>query len=147
MSRFKEEGSRQALNLLIVDDDMDDIELVRQALVSLDLQISLSVAYNGQEALSFLDNVENPVPDIILMDLRMPRMDGKKCLLSIRENPVLKNIPIIIYTTSQDEEESIELINHGAVHFISKPSNPDDVYYMLSLVIEERMREMTSQGN
>jgi CheY-like chemotaxis protein len=72
------------------------------------------------------------------LDLRMPRYNGKQCLLKIKADERLKDIPVIIYTTSKEIQDSEEMQGLGAVHFISKPSNPDEIYYVLSLALEEQ---------
>ena len=68
----------------------------------------------------------------------MPRVNGRQCLLQIKANERLKAIPVIIYTTSKEVQEAEDLQNIGAVHFITKPSDPNEIYYVLSLVLEER---------
>jgi len=79
------------------------------------------------------------LPHFIFLDLRMPRYNGKKCLQEIKKDERLKHIPVIIYSTSREVEESQELKAMGAVHFISKPSNPDEIYYLVSFVLEEQL--------
>ena len=67
----------------------------------------------------------------------MPLCNGKKCLYEIKNDERLKHIPVIIYTTSKGVEESKELKEMGAFHFISKPSNADEIYYLVSVVLED----------
>lgn len=87
--------------------------------------------------MKLLSNIEYPLPDFIFLDIRMPRIDGKKCLVEIKKDERLKNIPVIIYTTSKGVEESKELRDMGAFHFISKPRNADEIFYLISFVMDE----------
>lgn len=127
------------LNILIVDDDADDRKLFIDAIKEVDADIICATAHDGKQALERLKSDYNSLPDFIFLDLRMPRFSGKKCLLQIKDDERLKSIPVIIYTTSKDVEESKELRELGAVHFISKPSDPDEIYYVVSFVLEEQL--------
>ena len=126
------------MNILLVDDDEDDRKLFCEATKEIDTLITCISAVNGQEALLYLKDVRNPIPDFIFMDLRMPGMTGKKCLEEIKKDPRLIPVPVIVYTTSRDVKEAIELKKLGASHFMSKPVFPDDVYYMISSVLEAK---------
>jgi CheY-like chemotaxis protein len=130
---------KENMNILIVDDDADDRKLFIDAIKEVDANIKCSTAVDGKQALEFLKSNYASLPDFIFLDLRMPRFSGKKCLLQIKSDEQLKSIPVIIYTTSKDLEESKELRELGAVHFISKPSDPEEIYYVVSFVLEEQL--------
>lgn len=127
------------LRVLIVDDDADDRELFIQAVKEVNRHIECLTASDGQQALEALRNTGSKLPDFIFLDLRMPRYNGKKCLQEIKRDERLKHIPVIIYSTSREVEESQELKAMGAVYFISKPSNPDEIYYLVSFALEEQL--------
>lgn len=127
----------KSIRILLVDDDEDDRKLFIEAVNQFDETISCIGASNGQEALLYLKNEANPIPNFIFLDLRMPGLSGQKCLVEIKKDPRLVLVPVIIYTTSTDVKESIKLKKMGAVHFMSKPESPDDVYYMVSVVLSE----------
>ncbi|MBP6686508.1 MAG: response regulator [Lacibacter sp.] len=129
------------VTLFIIDDDEDDRKLFIDAAKEVDENIQCTVAGDGQEALKMLKNELNPLPDYIFLDLRMPRINGKQCLEEIRKDERLKHIPVFIYTTSKEVEESIELKKMGAIHFISKPINPEDIYYILSVTLDANWRQ------
>ena len=128
---------KKKLSLLIVDDDPDDRAFFIEAAKEIDENIDCMTANDGQKALDLLRNSLSFLPDLIFLDIRMPLLNGKKCLLEIKKDERLKHLPVIIYTTSKVVEESIELKKMGAVHFISKPANADEIYYLLSVMIEE----------
>jgi len=127
------------MNILIVDDDADDRSMFIDAIKEVDEEINCTSAIDGKQALDLLKNNYESLPDFIFLDLRMPRFSGKKCLLEIKKDEKLKSIPVVIYTTSKDVEEAKVLQELGAVHFISKPSDPDEIYYVVSFVLEEQL--------
>lgn len=129
---------KENLKLLFVDDDVDDRQFFVEAVKEINDTIECEVAKDGLHALEILNDESQALPDIIFLDLRMPRYNGKRCLLEIKSNDRLKGIPVIIYTTSTDAKEANELKELGAVHFISKPRSTEDIYYILSVVLEEQ---------
>lgn len=126
------------MNILLIDDDEDDRKLFCEAACEVDPTITCMVAVSGDDALLYLNNKDNPLPDFIFLDLRMPGLSGRQCLAEIKKDARLVPVPVIVYTTSTDVKESVELKQLGAVHFMSKPVSPDDVYYMLSVVLGEK---------
>lgn len=126
------------MTIFIADDDEDDRNLFVESAKELNKDINIITASDGQEAMRILKDEHSPLPDYIFLDLRMPRINGKQCLEQIKKDERLRHIPVFIYTTSRNVEESIELEKKGAVHFISKPANPTDIYYILSIVLNEK---------
>jgi DNA-binding response OmpR family regulator len=126
------------MTILLVDDDADDRKLFFEAVRDVDETISCLSAVNGQEALHYLKNSDNAVPDFIFLDLRMPGLSGRQCLEEIKKEDRLVSVPVIVYTTSRDEKESVLLKELGATHFMSKPVSPDEVYYMVSVVLGDK---------
>ena len=125
------------MSFFIVEDDADDRNLFIEAVKEVDATIECISANNGEQALTLLNDPGNTLPDFIFLDLRIPRIDGKKCLIEIKKNKRLKHIPVVIFTTSRDVEESKDLKEIGAFHFISKPNNPEEIYYLISFVLDE----------
>jgi len=128
------------ITILLVDDDEDDRKLFFEAVKEVDNKIRCISAGNCQEALHYLKTETNILPDFIFLDLRMPGYSGKKCLEEIKKDARLLPIPVIIYTTSREVNESIELKKMGAVYFMSKPTSPEEVYYMVSFVLGEKWK-------
>jgi CheY-like chemotaxis protein len=125
------------MTILLVDDDEDDRKLFFEATLDFDDTITCIAHSDGAQALLYLSNKAHPLPDFIFLDLRMPGLSGQQCLQEIKQDPRLAAIPVIVYTTSRDEKESMVLKNLGAAHFMSKPVSPDEVYYMVSFVLGE----------
>ena len=140
----KTDKMKEDCTILIVDDDEDDKKLFIESAKEVDENITCVTAADGEEALKFLKDENNPLPDYIFLDLRMPRINGRQCLEEIRKDKRLDHIQVFIYTTSKDSRESIELKQNGAVHFISKPDNPTEIYYILSVVLNEKWDQLES---
>jgi CheY-like chemotaxis protein len=125
------------MTILLIDDDEDDRKLFCEVTGEVDETAKCITIGNGQEGLAYLRDENNILPDFIFLDLRMPGMSGQQCLEEIKQDIRLRPVPIIVYTTSRDEKESIVLKNLGAAHFMSKPVLPDEVYYLVSFVLGE----------
>ncbi len=113
--------------ILLVEDDELDIISVQRTLQKLDTEYELYTAYNGKEALNMLTGPGNVIqPDVILLDLNMPKMNGIEFLKAIRNNPELKDIKVFIMTTSAEtiDRATTELI--GISGYIIKPLNYQD---------------------
>jgi CheY-like chemotaxis protein len=133
---------KENMVIFIVDDDEDDKKLFIESAKEINESISFVTASDGQEALRLLKDEHNKPPDYIFLDLRMPRVGGRKCLEEIGKDKRLQNVPVFIYTTSADVKDSIELREMGAVHFITKPADPSDIYYILSVVLNEKWEQL-----
>ena len=94
-----------ALLVLLVDDDPDDFEMFREALKLLNERAECLHAWDGKEAIDLLSNEIIILPDYIVMDVNMPRMGGKECLIKIKKNKRLKDIPVIFYSTTSNALE------------------------------------------
>jgi DNA-binding NtrC family response regulator len=126
------------MTILLVDDDEDDRKLFSGAAMEVDDTITCVTASSGEEALLYLKEDTNPLPDFVFLDLRMPGLSGEECLVEMKKEARLASVPVIIYTTSKDVSESVRLKELGAAHFMSKPVFPDDVFYMVSFVLGEK---------
>ena len=106
--------------ILIVDDDSEDVQFLMEALHQTNQAYDCVAVSNGEEALRFLsDTVENP--EYIFLDLNMPRINGKECLIEIKNNNRFIDVPIVIYSTTSQKKEMDELYHLGANYFLTKP--------------------------
>jgi CheY-like chemotaxis protein len=126
------------ITLMIIDDDQDDIKLFVESANEVDATIKCITATDGLKGLKYLNDETNPLPDYIFLDLRMPKISGQKCLEEIKKVERLASIPVFVYTTSTDDEDIKNLQKLGAVMFISKPTNPKEIYYLLSSILGEK---------
>lgn len=108
--------------ILIVDDDEDDRELFCEAVNEISSDIKCVHAENGVAALELLTSKVDFVPDYIFLDLNMPRLNGKQCLQEIKKIEHVKDVPVIIYSTSNLQHDKQEARELGAADFLHKPS-------------------------
>ncbi|MBE9200967.1 MULTISPECIES: response regulator [unclassified Nodularia (in: cyanobacteria)] len=122
------QGSQTSVTILMADDDEDDRILVREALLESQLPIDLHIVSNGEELLNYLynrglytDKSQAPRPGLILLDLNMPLKSGLEVLEDIKTDAILRSIPVIVLSTSNDKEDIYHTYNLGASSFITKP--------------------------
>ena len=116
------------ITILMADDDDDDRYLTQEAFAEAKLANNLNFVKDGQELMDYLtrqgqyeNDAPAPVPGLILLDLNMPRKDGREALQEIKADPLLRKIPIVVLTTSKAEEDILNTYDLGVAGFISKP--------------------------
>lgn len=113
------------VEILLVEDNPGDVRLTKEALKEGKVSNNLHVTMDGMEALAFLrkegEFSDVPTPDLILLDLNLPKKDGREVLADIKEDPALKRIPVVILTTSTAEEDIFKTYNLHANCYITKP--------------------------
>jgi CheY-like chemotaxis protein len=107
--------------ILLVEDDQVDVMTVTRALKEINVTNPLEVASNGEEALEYLQNGNNNKPCIILLDLNMPKMNGIEFLKEIKADDHLLKIPVVVLTTSQDEQDRMDTFTTGIAGYMIKP--------------------------
>jgi len=112
---------RNAKPVLLVEDDAIDAMTVRRAFRDLKLANPLAHATNGEAALAYLANDDDPKPCVILLDLNMPRMNGVEFMRVAKADPVLRKIPVIVFTTSRDDRDIVESYQLSVAGYIVKP--------------------------
>ena len=119
----------QAIQVLLVEDSPGDIRLTQEALKDAKMHIHLDVTRDGEEAMAFLMRegkyANAPRPDLILLDLNLPKKDGREVLKEIKEDPTLKIIPVVILTTSASEADILRSYSLHANCYITKPVSLD----------------------
>lgn len=117
-----------AISILIADDDADDRMLIEDAFMESKVSNPLYFVEDGEQLLAFLrregaysEHFNEPLPGVILLDLNMPKMDGRTALAELKKDPRLRNIPVIVLTTSRAEEDILRTYGLGVSSFISKP--------------------------
>jgi len=113
------------MNILFIEDDVIETMKLQRTLAKLQYQHSIREAKNGEEALSILQK-GNPLPDIILLDLNMPRMNGLEFLRILKEDAVLKYLPTIVLTTSENQADLLEAYRIGIAGYVIKPLKLQD---------------------
>jgi CheY-like chemotaxis protein len=123
------QATAKQIEILLVEDNEGDIGLVEEVFQEAKIRNNLYIAEDGEEAMLFLHKEgkfsDVPCPDIILLDLNLPRKDGREVLKEIKEDDSLKRIPVVVLTTSKSEEDILRSYNLHANSYITKPVDFD----------------------
>ncbi len=113
------------IHVLLVEDNPGDADLTRDTLESGRLHLEIDVAIDGEQALAYLNRLppfeRKPTPDLILLDLNLPRIAGREVLAEIKQNEKLRSIPIVILTSSDAEQDIVKSYELGANCYVTKP--------------------------
>jgi CheY-like chemotaxis protein len=137
-------------NFLLADDDPDDVDLFGSALKDIHESIAFHYALNGKDLIEKLQGDHGTPPQVIFLDVNMPEMNGWDCLANLKNDEKLKDIPVVMYSTSSAKRDARNAIELGAVCFYEKPSNYNQlkdflkflvyIEYLDRSVIEEHVR-------
>ncbi len=129
-----------SIDILLVEDDPGDVELTKEGLQAAKMLVNLHVVGDGEKAMKFLRK-EAPYPeavrpDIILLDLNMPRKSGLETLQEIKADPSLRSIPVVVLTTSEAESDVVKCYDLGANCYIAKPISFEDFTRVVAMIEE-----------
>ncbi len=117
--------STRAIDVLLVEDDPGDVLMTREAFEDNKVANNLYVVNDGVTAMEFLrkqgEHADAPTPDLVLLDLNLPRMDGREVLAALKEDPELRRIPVVVLTTSEAEEDVLRSYSLHANAYVTKP--------------------------
>ncbi len=133
---------REKFIIVLADDDLDDQELMKRGLKDCKVKVEINAVYNGLQLMDYLLKREaykniSESPDLILLDLNMPLMDGFDVLKEIKRTPHLKKIPVYVITTSRSKDDKEEVIKLGAAGFYSKGSSSKDIRKIMQDICQE----------
>ena len=118
----------RAAHILLVEDRRMDVELTLDAFREAQLKDTVHVAWNGEQALDYLfgrnefaDRQRYPMPDLVLLDLKLPGIDGQEVLRQVKSTPGLKRLPVVVLTSSREDRDRLACYDHGANSFLVKP--------------------------
>jgi CheY-like chemotaxis protein len=135
------------LNVLLADDDIDDCLFFKNALEELLLPVRLTTVHDGEQLMHYLfDKLQN-FPDVIFLDINMPRKNGMECLLEIKQNAKLKKIPLVIFSTSNSKDKVGELFKNGADIYIHKPGDFSQLKQVLRHALPIAVENIYSAGS
>jgi CheY-like chemotaxis protein len=123
----------ERFHILLADDDADDRLFFKEAFEELNIKTKVTMVKDGVELMNYLKANGNEMPHLLFLDLNMPRKTGMECLLEIRQNDILRDIIIAIYSTSSSEEDIEDAFVKGANVYIKKPSD----FTVLKKILEE----------
>lgn len=131
------------INILLADDDEADCLLFKEALEELPLSTHLTTVYNGEQLIEVITKKGNKLPDVLFLDLNMPRKNGFASLGQIKRSEELESLPVIIFSTASDIETVKKVFRDAAHYYISKPSDFSQlkkvIYEAITLVINKSL--------
>ncbi len=133
------------ISVYLADDDADDRFLFEEALMEVKRDVKLITANNGEQLMSYLDNNTPPPPHLIFLDLNMPLKNGMECLEQIKSDNKLKNIPVVIFSTSCQEEAMDLVYKKGADYYMCKPDNFQTLKSLLHTVFSLNTNALTTR--
>jgi CheY-like chemotaxis protein len=137
-----------ALEMLLVEDSHGDVVLVKEALKQTAVTVSLTVIYDGESALAYLRKEEPytqaQTPDLMVLDLNMPRKSGREVLEAMRNDPTLKDLPVVILTSSNKEEDIRDSYALCANLYLQKPLELEAYFEKIRALVEFWARHVTS---
>ncbi|MDP3744024.1 MAG: response regulator [Methylotenera sp.] len=129
--------SRQ-VEFLLAEDNPGDVRLTQEALRDSKIRNNLNVVTDGMEAMAFLRRqgkyANAPTPDVVLLDLNLPKMDGREVLAEIKSDPLLKRIPVVIITSSEAEKDILRTYDLHANCYVSKPVDLDQFIKVIQAI-------------
>ncbi len=129
----------RTLKILLVEDSASDIRLIREALKDTTLPVQIIVARDGIEAMEYLYQTANQDvgrPDLVLLDLNLPRKNGREVLAEVKNSSALKQIPVLVMTSSQSEDDVNQAYNLNANCYITKPADLDEYVHVIRAIEE-----------
>lgn len=128
------------LNIILAEDDFDDRLLFEEAINELPVSVQISTFSNGDELMQWLARNKNKLPDVLFLDLNMPRKNGFAALGEIKRNTTLQDLPVVIFSTATNEEMIKQVFKDAAHYYIRKPANfwelKDLIYKALKLIAD-----------
>lgn len=128
----------QAMKLLLVEDNESDVRLIKEALKDARTPVTLMPVPDGEQALSVLRReggfAQAPRPDLVLLDINLPGRSGLDVLLEVKQDPALRQIPVVMLTTSREARDVLQSYDRHANSFISKPDDLEGLVRVVSMV-------------
>ena len=141
------ENDHQAIEILLVEDNPGDVRLIIEAMIEAKLDNRFHIVEDGVEAMQFLRREgrfgDAPRPDLILLDLNLPKKDGRAVLAEVKADPALKRIPVVVLTTSRAEEDVLRAYDLHANCYITKPVDMEQFMKVVAQIDEFWIRVVT----
>ncbi|MGB2982278.1 MAG: response regulator [Candidatus Bipolaricaulia bacterium] len=130
--------SLEKMKVLVVEDNANDVTIIKRAMRKSDVKCELHFARDGEEALDALhqkgDFVDTPRPDLILLDINLPKINGLEVLERVKADERLRRIPVIVLTISEREEDMVKAYDSGAASYMTKPVDSKDFERLIQTV-------------
>jgi chemotaxis family two-component system response regulator Rcp1 len=139
--------SSTRIEILLVEDSASDVRLTQEALKSSSLNYNLSVVSDGEEAMKYLSctkDASKSKPDVILLDLNMPKKNGHEVLTEIKQDPGLASIPIVLLTVSQRDQDILEALHLKMNYYLAKPVDAEKLAVLLNAIFELHAQDIAA---
>jgi DNA-binding response OmpR family regulator len=123
------------MRILLIEDDLDDIELLQESLTSRKILFSMETLNDGAAAIDYLRD-SNSYPDIIVLDLNLPKVHGKEIMREIKSQSGFKNIPVLVLTTSSAAQDRQFASDHGADGYVVKPTDSEQFNALVKTILQ-----------
>jgi chemotaxis family two-component system response regulator Rcp1 len=135
----------RALQILLAEDNRGDVLLIQESLREHQIQHKLYVVRDGQEALDYVGRMpdEVPYPDLVLLDLNLPKVDGSTVLSELRQHPESARVPVIVVTSSDSAKDKGRMAQLGISHYFRKPTEYED-YMRLGSIVKQVLEQQTA---
>jgi CheY-like chemotaxis protein len=144
---MKQTSPSIGLRVLLADDDEDDRKLLRRAIENVRVDVALHNLDNGEKLMEYLSGCNGNVPDLIFLDLNMPKKNGMDCLIEIRAHKKFNNTAIAIYSTSSVEKDMDSTFSAGANIYITKPDNYETLKKIVADILSINWQYHTSRSS
>lgn len=138
--------SFEPINILLADDDLDDCEFFQNALKELPISTHLTIVYDGTELMDFLNSNTKNIPDVLFLDINMPRKNGMECLCEIRNELRFIDLPIIMFSTSNSQDKIKQVFRIGGHVYIRKPADFGQLKQLILNALPIATDKMFSNG-
>ncbi len=138
--------SLKKLNILLADDDIDDCNFFKEALEALPITTELRTVHDGDELLKYLAENATHLPHVLFLDINMPRKNGFECLAEIKHDEKLKDLPVVMFSTSNAADKINILFKTGADVYIHKPSNFSELVQVIHHALPMAAENIFSNG-
>ncbi|MBY0482690.1 MAG: response regulator [Chitinophagaceae bacterium] len=140
-------GNLKPLKILLADDDKDDRLFFSMALEALTIPTKLATVVDGEKLMDYLSENADQLPDVIFLDINMPRKNGIECLSEIKQNKKLKGLPVIIFSTSNSKDKIGMVFKNGADVYIHKPSDFSQLKQVIVHALPIAVENIFSNGS
>lgn len=134
------------MNILLADDDMDDRNLFSKALELIPLATNFITVSDGEELMTYLSENTDSLPHVLFLDINMPRKNGFECLIEIKKNDKTKDLPVVMFSTSDSKDNINVLFNNGANIYVKKPSSFSELVQVINHALPIATENIFSNG-
>jgi CheY-like chemotaxis protein len=135
------------LNILLADDDTDDCNFFKEALIGLSISANLTAVHDGEQLMQHLNNEINELPHVLFLDINMPRKNGLECLSEIKKHKKLKDLPVVILSTSSSKDKIGLAFKSGSNIYITKPGDFSQLKQLILHALPIAVENIFSKGS